>query len=143
MSLAGYVAETCPIKFKLPSFVWVLTWKKNSGRKITFFQKKEKNPLNKMVQKLWKLDKKYGRYDILKFPLFFGKHFLTSPYEYSIGWNDDVMPSQLSSHFIYIQIFLHKMLEANLYTNTKSIYHYECPEKKFSSHIVSKAKDRP
>ena len=32
---------------------------------------------------------------------FFGKHFLTSPYEYSNEWVDDVITSQFSTHFIY------------------------------------------
>ena len=32
---------------------------------------------------------------------FFGKHFLTSPYEYSNERVDDVIPSQFSIHFIY------------------------------------------
>ena len=32
---------------------------------------------------------------------FFGKHFLTSPYEYSNEWVDDVIPSQF---FIYMYI---------------------------------------
>ena len=37
----------------------------------------------------------------LKFQIFFGKHFLTSPYEYSNEWVDDVITSQFSTHFIY------------------------------------------
>ena len=32
---------------------------------------------------------------------FFGKQFLTSPYEYSNEWVDDVITSQFSTHFIY------------------------------------------
>ena len=32
---------------------------------------------------------------------FFRKHFLTSPYEYSNEWVDDVITSQFSTHFIY------------------------------------------
>ena len=32
---------------------------------------------------------------------FFWKHFLTSPYEYSNEWVDDVITSQFSTHFIY------------------------------------------
>ena len=32
---------------------------------------------------------------------FFGKHFLTNPYEYSNEWVDDVITSQFSTHFIY------------------------------------------
>ena len=32
---------------------------------------------------------------------FFGKHFLTSPHEYSNEWVDDVITSQFSTHFIY------------------------------------------
>ena len=31
----------------------------------------------------------------------FGKSFLTSPYEYSIGGNDDVMPSRFCTRFNY------------------------------------------
>ena len=32
---------------------------------------------------------------------FFGKHFLTGPYEYSNEQVDDVIPSQFGIHFIY------------------------------------------
>ena len=54
-----------------------------------------------MVQKLWKSGKKLGRYDILKFHIFFEKHFLTSAYEYSNEWVDDVIPSQFFMYIIY------------------------------------------
>ena len=37
----------------------------------------------------------------MRFQIFFGKHFLTSPYEYSNERVDDVIPSQISIHFIY------------------------------------------
>ena len=37
----------------------------------------------------------------MKFQFFFGKHFLTSPYEYSNEWGDDVITSQFSTHVIY------------------------------------------
>ena len=37
----------------------------------------------------------------LKFHIFFGKQFLTSLYEYSNEWVDDVITSQFSTHFIY------------------------------------------
>ena len=33
--------------------------------------------------------------------IFFVKHFLTSPYEYSNEWVDDVITSHFSTHFIY------------------------------------------
>ena len=37
----------------------------------------------------------------MKFHVFFRKHFLTSPYEYSNERVDDVIPSQFSIDFIY------------------------------------------
>ena len=64
-----------------------------------FWKRKKKIPY-RTVQKLWKSDKKEGSYDILKFHIF-SEHFLTSPYEYSNEWVDDVIPSQFSIHFIY------------------------------------------
>ena len=44
-----------------------------------------------------------GSCDILKFPHFFGKHFLTSPYEYSNERVDDVMPSQFFHMLLYMK----------------------------------------
>ena len=37
----------------------------------------------------------------LKFAHFFGKHFLTSPYEYSNERVDDVIPSQFFIYIVY------------------------------------------
>ena len=45
----------------------------------------------------WKI-RKLWHFEISNF---FGKHFLTSPYEYSNERVDDVIPSQFSIHFIY------------------------------------------
>ena len=47
--------------------------------------------IGKEIKKLW-------HFEISNF---FGKHFLTSPYEYSNEWVDDVITSQFSTHFNY------------------------------------------
>ena len=50
---------------------------------------------------------------------FFRKHFLTSPYEYSNEWVDDVISSQFSTHFIIeitkISYFSHETVNIALY----------------------------
>ena len=51
----------------------------------------------KMMKIGWEI-RKIGHFEISHF---FGKHFLTSPYEYSNERVDDVIPSQFSIHFIY------------------------------------------
>ena len=56
-------------------------------------KEREKSSLQNNA-KIMKIDKKKGSYDILKFHVFFRKHFLTSPYEYSNERVDDVIPSQ-------------------------------------------------
>ena len=53
----------------------------------------------RMMQKLWKLDKKWGRYGILKFPVFSENILCTVTYEYSNEWVD-VIPSQFCTHLL-------------------------------------------
>ena len=76
----------------------MLMLKKKSTPEFNKFQKRKKKIHTEQCKKWWKSDKNK---EVMTFSNFFGKHFLTSPYEYSNERVADVIPSQFSIHFIY------------------------------------------
>ena len=77
---------------------WFPFLKGEIGAKNNILSKEREQSSEQNGVKLWKSDEMNGSYDIFKYPL---RHFLTSPYEYSNGYNDDVMPSQFCKRFNY------------------------------------------
>ena len=84
--------------------------------KIKIFKSKEKKTPYRMVRKLWKSDKNWGRYEVLKFQFFSGK--ISWPVHMNIHERvDDVMDAPFSTHLIYRndKNFIFQLWNSNMY----------------------------